>query len=58
MNLKGTIQIAAGLAILIFVVRSISVLENWIGKGALWVMAIGYPTGGFLIFRGKEKLGL
>jgi hypothetical protein len=58
MNSKGTILILVGLIILVFTVGSVSVFESWIGSWSLWIMAIGFPSGGFLILKGREKLGL
>ena len=55
---KGVIYIIVGLIVLLIVIGSISFLQKWLGNWSLWIMCLGFPAGGFLILRGREKLGL
>ena len=55
---KGTIYYVAGLAILLFALSSVSLLENIFGKWDLWIYCLGVPLGAYLIFKGRKAYGL
>ncbi|MBC8438691.1 MAG: hypothetical protein H8D87_03290 [Deltaproteobacteria bacterium] len=58
MTTKGSTYIIIGLLILLSPIGFKELLEVYFGDWGKWIAFLGYPIGGFLILKGREKLGL
>jgi hypothetical protein len=47
-------MMVVGLIVIIFSFGLSRIFEEY----SVWLMAIGFPIGAFLIFKGREKIGL